>query len=171
MPSWYSAKNSIELETGLTTNYLKDLKSGFSGKVAITFKSLPKTEDEKHQIVKSFNKAYLGENGNRAVVLFAPNENLKPDITKIDNDQVNEEWATISESATQSILTAHGVTSPELFGIATSGKLGNATIAESYNIFYRTVVKPDQLTLQKIINKLFAINDLPSIKIKEYTVL
>ena len=171
MPSWYSAKNSIELETGLTTNYLKDLKSGFSGKVAITFKSLPKTEDEKHQIVKSFNKAYLGENGNRAVVLFAPNENLKPDITKIDNDQVNEEWATISESATQSILTSHGVTSPELFGIATSGKLGNATIAESYNIFYNTVVKPDQLTLEKTINKLFKLNDLPNITIKQYQVL
>ena len=70
---------------------------------------------------------------------------------------MNEEWATISESATQSILTAHGVTSPELFGIATSGKLGNATIAESYNIFYNTVVKPDQLTLEKTINKLFQI--------------
>ena len=171
MPSWYSAKNSIELETGLTTNYLKDLKSGFSGKIAVTFKQLPKTEDEQHQIVKSLNKAYVGENGNRVVVTFAPNDALKPDIQKIDNDQANEEWVTISESATQSILTAHGVTSPELFGIATAGKLGNATIIESYNIFYKTVVKPDQLTLQKVINKLFAINDLPKIKIKEYTVL
>ena len=70
MPSWYSAKNSIELETGLTTNYLTDLKSGFSGKVAITFPSLPKTEEEKDAIVKSFNKAYLGESGNRAVILI-----------------------------------------------------------------------------------------------------
>ena len=29
MPSWYSAKNSIELETGLTTNYLKRFKEWF----------------------------------------------------------------------------------------------------------------------------------------------
>ena len=171
MPSWYSAKNSIELETGLTTNYLKDLKSGFSGKISVTFKSLPKTEEEKDSIVKSLNKAYLGENGNRVVVMFAPNDTLKPDIDKIDNDQVNESWVTISEASTQSILTAHGVTSPELFGIATSGSLGNATIVESYNIFYNTVVKPDQLTLEKTINKLFKINDLPAITIKQYQVL
>jgi len=171
MPSWYSAKNSIELETGLTTNYLTDLKSGFSGKVAITFPSLPKTEEEKDAIVKSFNKAYLGESGNRAVILFAPNDTLKPDITKIDNEQVNESWVTINESATQNILTAHGVTSPELFGIAKAGKLGNATIAESYNIFYNTVVLPDQKTLENSINMLFKVNGLPEITIKQYNVL
>ena len=171
MPSWYSAKNSIELETGLTTNYLTDLKSGFSGKVAITFPSLPKTEEEKDAIVKSFNKAYLGESGNRAVILFAPNDTLKPDITKIDNEQVNESWVTINESATQNILTAHGVTSPELFGIAKAGSLGNATIAESYNIFYNTVVLPDQKTLENSINMLFKVNGLPKITIKQYNVL
>ena len=171
MPSWYSAKNSIELETGLTTNYLTDLKSGFSGKVAITFPSLPKTEEEKDAIVKSFNKAYLGESGNRAVILFAPNDTLKPDITKIDNEQVNESWVTINESATQNILTAHGVTSPELFGIAKAGKLGNATIAESYNIFYNTVVLPDQKTLENSINMLFKVNGLSKIKIVSSTPL
>ena len=171
MPSWYSAKNSIELDTGLTVNYLKDLKAGFSGKMAVNFPSLPKTEEEKDSIVKSLNKAYLGESGNRVVVTFSPNDTLKPDITKIDNQQVNEEWLTISESATQNILTAHGVTSPELFGIAKAGKLGSAGIEESYNIFYNTVIKPDQKTLQKSINMLFKINDLPSIVISTSTPL
>jgi len=171
MPSWYSAKNSIELETGLTTNYLKDLKAGFSGKMAVNFPSLPKTEEEKDAIVKSLNKAYLGETGNRVVVTFSPNDTLKPEITKIDNEQVNESWVTISESATQNILTAHGVTSPELFGIAKAGSLGNATIVESYNIFYNTVVLPDQKTLENSINMLFKVNGLPEITIKQYNVL
>ncbi len=171
MPSWYSAKNSIELDTGLTVNYLKDLKAGFSGKMAVNFPSLPKTEEEKDSIVKSLNKAYLGESGNRVVVTFSPNDTLKPEITKIDNQQVNEEWLTISESATQNILTAHGVTSPELFGIAKAGSLGNATIVESYNIFYNTVVLPDQKTLENSINMLFRVNDLPQITIKQYQVL
>jgi hypothetical protein len=171
MPSWYSAKNSIELETGLTTNYLKDLKAGFSGKMAVNFPSLPKTEEEKDAIVKSLNKAYLGETGNRVVVTFSPNDTLKPEITKIDNEQVNESWITISDSATQNILTAHGVTSPELFGIATAGSLGNATIVESYNIFYNTVVLPDQKTLENSINMLFKVNGLPTITIKQYNVL
>ena len=171
MPSWYSSKNSILLNTGLTTNFLEDLENGFSGKVAITFKTLPETQQQQDEIVKGFNKAYVGKQAKRAVILFAPNDTLKPEITKLDNDAVNEEWLAIAESSTQNILTAHGVTSPELFGIATAGKLGNASIAEAYNIFYNTVVKPDQLTLQKTINKLFAINDLPAIIIKQYQVL
>ena len=96
---------------------------------------------------------------------------MKPDITKIDNEQVNESWVTINESATQNILTSHGVTSPELFGIAKAGSLGNATIAESYNIFYNTVVLPDQKTLENYINMLFKVNGLPKITIKQYNVL
>ena len=171
MPSWYSAKNSILLNTGLTTNYLADLNNGFSPKIALKFKQTPKTEQEKDDIVKGVNKSYTGKTGKRIMTIFSKNADLTPDIETLNNNQVSEQWLAVSENSTQNILTAHGVTSPELFGVAISGKLGNAELEESYNIFFNTIVRPEQLTLQSTINKIFKFNELPTIKIKQSQVL
>ena len=171
MPSWYSAKNSILLNTGLTTHYLNDLNNGFSGKMAIKFKFVPKTLKEKDDIVDRVNKSYTGKRGKKLMYFFSKTPELSPDIENITNDQASEEWLAISENSTQNILTAHGVTSPELFGVAISGSLGNSELEEAYNIFFNTVVRPDQLTLQNTINRLLSINDFPEIKIKQTSVL
>ncbi len=171
LPSWYSAKNSILLNTGLTTNYLTDLNNGFSPKIAIKFKQKPKTDQEKDDIVSGVKKSYTGKKGERIMSIFSKNAELSPDIQTLDNNQASEQWLAVSENSTQNILTAHGVTSPELFGVSVAGKLGNAELEEAYNIFFNTIVRPDQLTLQKTINRIFKFNDLPTIKIKQAQVL
>ena len=140
-------------------------------KIALKFKQTPKTEQEKDDIVKGVNKSYTGKTGKRIMTIFSKNADLTPDIETLNNNQVSEQWLAVSENSTQNILTAHGVTSPELFGVAISGKLGNAELEESYNIFFNTIVRPEQLTLQSTINKIFKFNELPTIKIKQSQVL
>jgi hypothetical protein len=48
----------------------------------------------------------------------------------------------------EKILTAHRITSPEIFGIMTPGKLGGKDeVTDAYLLFVNTVVRPFQQTL------------------------
>jgi hypothetical protein len=48
----------------------------------------------------------------------------------------------------EKILTAHRITSPEIFGIMTPGKLGGKDeVTDAYLLFINTVVRPYQQTL------------------------
>jgi hypothetical protein len=47
----------------------------------------------------------------------------------------------------EKILTAHRITSPEIFGIMTPGKLGGKDeVTDAYLLFINTVVRPFQQT-------------------------
>jgi hypothetical protein len=88
---------------------------------------------------------------------------------KVDNISGNKEdkrFTVINENVMQKILSGHRVTSPMLFGIKTPGSLGGADeIATSYAIMYATVIKPDQLVVTKVFNKIQKINELPLLSI------
>ena len=78
----------------------------------------------------------------------------------------------INDLAINQILTAHGVTSPMLFGIKTSGQLGGSNELDvAYRIFLNTEIKPIQKKLEKYFNILLSINNEPSIKFNNYELL
>ena len=70
----------------------------------------------------------------------------------------------------QKILSAHRVTDPILVGIKTaSGFNGGEQLIASIDFWNRTVIKPEQLQITKLMNKFTDINGLPTISIEPLT--
>ena len=71
----------------------------------------------------------------------------------------------INTKTQQKILSAHGITSAEFVGIATSGKLGNSTeLKNLYDLYQSNIISPIQARRDKMINKINKVNGWPLLK-------
>ena len=71
-----------------------------------------------------------------------------PQVTPIASNGNDDYYVTINTMVTEKILTAHRITSPEIFGIMTPGKLGGKDeVTDAYLLFINTVVRPFQQIL------------------------
>ena len=59
----------------------------------------------------------------------------------------------------EAILTAHQISSPELLGIMTPGKLGTADHLEAQDHFQHLVIKPLQTEIKIVFQKLLTLRD------------
>jgi hypothetical protein len=75
----------------------------------------------------------------------------------INRNESDNYYQAIYDDIVRSILSAHRVSSAELFGIATSGKLGGSDEIVQHSEFFRnTVIKPYQQELLPVFNKLMS---------------
>jgi hypothetical protein len=71
----------------------------------------------------------------------------------------------INASTRDKILTGHRITSPEILGIMTPGKLGGKDdVSNAYLLFLNTVIKPYQQQILDCMTKIMDIN-YPGIKL------
>ena len=77
-----------------------------------------------------------------------------PIITPINGNGSDDYYIAINDMVREKILTAHRITSPEIFGIMTPGKLGGKDeVTDAYLLFLNTVIRPyQQILLSEIEN-------------------
>ena len=78
------------------------------------------------------------------------------------------EW--LKSATQQEILVGHKVTNENLVGISTPGKLGSSSeLLQSYELYYNTVIKPENYTLLKSLNKIMSYNGMNDIIVSKDT--
>ena len=167
-PTYTGAIRAISADIQADIYADNSLKNGLSTDTVITFLGDNKSQNTKTRKSKLFDAQYTGANrAGKPIKLFAKDKDSAPIISRIPNNGVDMKYKVINENSLQKILAGHRVTSPLLVGIKTAGQLGGATeLLTAFNIFYSSVIKPDQLKIAKTFNKFMEINELEVVSIE-----
>ena len=119
----------------------------------------PEQQDEVHRSIK--NK-FTGSKGEPYILSFNKNKDSAATIDSIQLDNAPEHYSFLSEECLRKIMLGHQVTSPLLFGIATTtGFSSNADeLKNSLTIFDNLVIKPFQDLYLDAIEKILAFNGI-----------
>jgi hypothetical protein len=170
LPGYFSAIKWIEIDTMIANLHKSNLINGFAPSVLMTFKENP-TPEVKKNILKNIVSAFTNTNNTgKVAAFFVDDPDLAPDITTFEPNSIHDRYNELNKTTDGKILTAHNVTSPELFGLMSPANLGNSDIDISYQIFKNTIINPLQSHFEKIINNILKYNGVNiNFKLNEIT--
>ena len=159
IPDWSAGQRSIETDIELKNFYMRNLRSGMVPSLFMSFNNGIPPEEEQRILTRALEEQYAGsDNAGQAIISFNENADSAPVITQIPRNDNDTYYSTVSEDILRSILSSHRVSSAELFGIATAGKLGGANeITEHSEYFRKMVIQPYQNEIIPVFNKLVAL--------------
>ena len=158
-PSYTAGIDWVTLESQTGVYYRALIENGFSPSLQVTFYTGNATAEEKSTIAQAFKRMYAGaKNAGKVLFTFAKDKESAPSIEPIATQNVDKQFTVIADQIVTKILTSGRVTTPEMFGIAIPGKLGNADFATQVNAFTKFVIEPDQRKLEQAINRIFNAN-------------
>lgn len=161
--SYAPAITSIETEGRIDNYHYNNAKNSFSASYAVVFKSGKPTAEEKRDTISQFSSNTEGDpNAGRVIYLFSHNPDEVPEFIPIPSNGTDELYLSLDKRITTKILSAHGITSPQLFGISTEGMTftSKGELQEALDIYQGVEIVPIQKMFEKMINKFLYINDI-----------
>jgi len=175
IPDYSGGLDAINIDIQIKSFHNNNLRNGFNPSLFINFNNGIPSEDEKQEISEALEYQYAGSsNAGKPVINFSESKELAPEITQIGTNASDNYYSTLYEDITRSILSSHRVSSAELFGIATAGKLGGSDEIVQHSEFFRnTVIIPYIQQLLPTFNKLMSLKYQKPIRmeIKPLTIL
>ena len=154
LPDYVGALKVIDLDSEVDTFHIANIKNGLAPSIAITtFTNAD--PDERQEIEQMLRLQYQGAgNAGQLMYMDVDSPENAPVITPINGNGSDDYYITINDMVKEKILTAHRITSPEIFGIMTPGKLGGKDeVTDAYLLFLNTVIRPyQQILLSEIEN-------------------
>lgn len=126
-PEYLAGMPYATMEEEIANLYVNSIKNGLSAGYIINVpEGINWSPEEKEEFTKSIKAKLTGSpNASKFVVSFNGVEK-EVTISAIPiNENVHKQWEYLTQEARQQLLTAHGVTSPMLFGIKDNTGLGN----------------------------------------------
>jgi hypothetical protein len=159
VPDWSAGQRSIEIDIETKNFHMNNLRSGMVPSLFINMNGGIPGEEEQRILTRALEEQYAGtDNAGQAIISFNESKDTAPDIIQIPRNDNDSYYQTMNDDITRSILSAHRVSSAELFGIATAGKLGGSNeITEHSEYFRKMVIQPFQNCMLPVFNKLVSI--------------
>jgi len=156
LPGYFGALNYIESDVEVSKHVLGNAQTGFSASKLITLPNGEPSPDEKRSVSKQFDNMYTGADGKKYLLAFVNDVSRKPIVDDLGaSDLTKEDFGRVDELIQNNIFSGHQITSPDLFGIAVPGQLGNRQqMRDSYEIFNNTYVRYKQMQLEGVFNML-----------------
>lgn len=145
------------------SDYLINLvQTGFSAQKLINFNNGNPTPEQRDEIYNSVTNKLTGSKGAKLIVSFNDNKEASTTIDDIPLQDAAEHYSYLSEECLRKIMLSHNVTSPLLFGIAsTNGFSSNADeLKNSFVLFDNMVIRPMQDLLLDAFDKIMAYNGI-----------
>jgi hypothetical protein len=154
--------NYAVLEEDIANYLISEVQSSFSSRTVVNFNNGQPTPEEQDIISSKVMSKLTGANGQRVIVAFNNNAESKTTIDSIPVDNAPDLYNQLSEECMRKIMLSHNVTSPLLFGIAsTNGFSSNADeLQNSFVLFDNLVIRPKQEVLLSAIDKILAFNGI-----------
>ena len=161
-PDYQGAIPYAKLEEEIADYLINEVQHGFSGTKVINFNNGIPTEEQQSIITNKVNAQLTGSKGLRTIVAFNASETSKTTVDDIPLNDAPEHYSYLSEECLRKIMLGHNVTSPLLFGIATStGFSSNADeLKNSSILFDNMVIKPMQDELLEAFDRILAYNGI-----------
>jgi hypothetical protein len=156
LPGYFGALNYIESDVEVSKHVLGNAQTGFSASKLITLPNGEPSPEEKRLVSKQFDNMYTGADGKKYLLAFVNDAARKPIVDDLGaSDLTKEDFSRVDELIQTNIFSGHQITSPDLFGIAVPGQLGNRQqMRDSYEIFNNTYVRYKQMQIEGVFNML-----------------
>lgn len=145
------------------SDYLINLvQTGFSAQKLINFNNGAGTPEQQADIYRSVTNKLTGSKGAKLIVSFNDDKDAATTIDDIPLNDAPEHYQYLSEECMRKIMLSHNVTSPLLFGIAsTNGFSSNADeLKNSFILFDNMVIRPMQELLVDAFDKILSYNNI-----------
>ena len=145
------------------SDYLINLvQTGFSAQKLINFNNGAGTPEQQADIYRNVTNKLTGSKGAKLIVSFNDDKDSATTIDDIPLVDAAEHYSYLSEECQRKIMLSHNVTSPLLFGIAsTNGFSSNADeLKNSFILFDNMVIRPMQELLLDAFDKILSYNGI-----------
>ena len=159
IPDWSAGQRAIEIDIEAKNFHMNNLRKGMVPSLWINYNNGIPSQNEQRDLVRALESQYGGtDNAGQAIISFNESKELSPEITQIPRNDNDNYYQSLNDDITRSILSAHRVSSAELFGIATAGKLGGGNeIVEHSEYFRKMVIQPYQNEILPVFSKLVSL--------------
>jgi hypothetical protein len=150
------------LEEEVADYLINEVKNGFSPTMLVNFSNgIPSVEQQEIITSKVLNKL-TGSKGQKVIVAFNQNPESKTTADAIPLNDAPDHYTYLSEECLRKIMLGHNVTSPLLFGIASSnGFSSNADeLKNSSILFDNMVIRPFQEEILDAFDTILAYNGI-----------
>jgi hypothetical protein len=158
-------------------NYVNNaIKNGFQAGFLLNFATGIPTEAEMDRAYEDIRTKFTGSsNANKFLLGWSNGIDGKPSLDAIPANSSDTKYLELKISIRDSILESHESVNPELFGIATPGKLGSRSeLLESLAIYQSTYINNKQKVIEDILNLfagLYGVDTVKEpIKLKKYVI-
>jgi hypothetical protein len=134
------------LEEEISEYLINDVQNGFSPTMIVNFNNGVPTEEQMNIIDSKVKAQLTGSKGKKVLTSFNENADLRTTIDPVALNDAPEHYQYLSEECMRKIMLGHNVTSPLLFGVAsTNGFSSNADeLKNSAILFDNMVIRPIQ---------------------------
>jgi hypothetical protein len=159
IPDWSAGQRAIEIDIETKNFHMNNLRRGMVPSLWINYNNGIPGEEEQRILVRALEEQYGGtDNAGQAIISFNESQEQSPVITQIPRNDNDNYYEALNDSITRNILSAHRVSSAELFGIATSGKLGGSDeITQHSEYFRKMVIQPFQNQMLPVFDKIVSL--------------
>ena len=150
------------LEEEIADYLINEVQNGFSGTKVVNFNNGVPTEEQQSMITQKVMNKLTGSRGQKVIVAFNSNAESKTTVDDIPLNDAPEHYTYLSEECLRKIMLGHNVTSPLLFGVAsTNGFSSNADeLKNSAILFDNMVIRPMQEELLEAFDTILAFNGI-----------
>jgi hypothetical protein len=148
------------LEEEIADYLINEVQGSFSGRMLINFNNSKPTDEQQNLIQSKVIQKLTGSKGQKVIVSFNDDKDSATTIDDIPLNDAAEQYSYLSEEAMRKIMLSHSVTSPLIFGIAsTNGFSSNADeLQNSFVLFDNMVIRPFQEMLLDAFDEILSYN-------------
>jgi len=145
-----------KLEEEIADYLINEVQNGFAPTTVVNFNNGVPDEEKQRQMVSKVEGKLTGAKGKKVIVGFNSDETRKTTVDTIPLNDAPAHYEYLSEECMRKIMLGHAVTSPLLFGIATTtGFSSNADeLKNSYILYDNMVIKPLQENILSSVEKI-----------------
>ncbi|NCX04179.1 MAG: hypothetical protein EBW68_00135 [Actinobacteria bacterium] len=159
-PDYQGAVPYTLLEEEIADYLINEVQNGFSGTKVVNFNNGIPTDEQQSIISNKVLSKLTGSRGQKVIVAFNNNAESKTTVEDIPLNDAPEHYTYLSEECLRKIMLGHNITSPLLFGVAsTNGFSSNAEeLKNSSILFDNMVIRPFQEELLDAFDSILAYN-------------
>jgi hypothetical protein len=148
------------LEEEIADYLINEVQNGFSGTKVVNFNNGVPTDEQQSIISSKVLSKLTGSRGQKVIVAFNNNAESKTTVEDIPLNDAADQYTYLSEECLRKIMLGHNITSPLLFGVAsTNGFSSNADeLKNSSVLFDNMVIRPFQEELLDAFDSILAYN-------------
>jgi hypothetical protein len=161
-PDYQGALSYAVLEEEVSDYLINEVQNGFSGTKVVNFNNGVPSEEQQDLISQKVLSKLTGSKGQKVIVAFNSNVESKTTVEDIPLNDAPDHYTYLSDECLRKIMLGHNVTSPLLFGIAsTNGFSSNADeLQNSFILFNNMIIKPFQDEILEAFDNILAFNGI-----------
>lgn len=165
-PSYWGGATAISTEIEIYNWWYNNICNNLQPSLWVSLNNGVPPPEEREAIFNNITAKYSSSNApGKLFLTFSESKDQAPEVTQIQSNSSDKMWIEMAGAVQQAILTSHQISSPELLGITTPGKLGTPDHIEAQDHFFNLVVKPCQTEIKIVFEKILLLRDKEQIKL------